>query len=208
GICLARTEPADTHPRHRGLSFLVVDLHAPGVTVRPLRQLTGEEEFSEVFLDAVFVPAERLVGPRGAGWQVAATTLAHERGTAFPVKEQAVHEEYLQRLLQATPDALRDPLARDEVAACYVALRLLAIANLRTLSRLARGEAPGPESSWVKLCWSGMTQRLSELGLLLRPTDPAITRQYLWSRAATIAGGTSEIQRTIIAERILGLPRG
>ena len=203
GICLARTDP-DAR-RGAGISYLVVDMTDPGVTVRPLRQITGEAEFNEVFLDGVWVPDDQVVGPVGEGWRVAATTLAHERGTNFPLKEQTVHEGHFARLWEAAD--LDDVVVADEVAAAYVELRLLALSNLRTLSRLARGEAPGAESSVVKLQWSAMSQHLSELWLRCAPDDPAARRQFLWSKAASIAGGTSEVQRTIIGERLLGLPR-
>ena len=204
GICLARTEP--DAPRHRGISYLVVDMTDPGVTVRPLRQITGEAEFNEVFLDGAFVSEGRLVGPAGDGWRVANTTLAHERGTNFPLKEQTVHEGHFARLWEAVD--LADLTVADEVAQAYVELRLLALSNLRTLSKLAQGGAPGAESSVTKLQWSGMSQHLAELWLRAAPDDAAAQRQFLWSKAASIAGGTSEVQRTIIAERILGLPRG
>jgi alkylation response protein AidB-like acyl-CoA dehydrogenase len=206
GICLARTEP--DAPRHRGISSLVVDMTAGGVTVRPLRQITGEAEFNEVFLDGVFVPDEQLVGPLHGGWQVANTTLAHERGTTFPLKEQTVHEGRFHRLLDAAADRLDELDVADEVASSYVELRLLALSNLRMLSRLAAGKQPGPESSVTKLQWSAMTQHFSELWARLSPDDADASRQFLWSKAASIAGGTSEVQRTIIAERLLGLPRG
>lgn len=207
GICLARTDPAS--PRHRGLSYLVVDMTAPGVTVRPLVQLTGDAEFSETWLDDVFVPADQLVGGLGEGWRVANTTLAHERGTTFPFKEQVVHEVAMARVLESAvrSGALDDPLLADELAACFVELRLLALHNLRTLTALGQGREPGAESSWVKLTWSAMTQHLSAVALQIDPADPLVQRQFLWSGAAGIAGGTSEVQRTIIGERMLGLPR-
>jgi alkylation response protein AidB-like acyl-CoA dehydrogenase len=220
GICLARTD-ADA-PKHRGLSYLVVDMQAPGIEIRPLRQITGESEFNEVFLTEVFVPSEHLVGELHAGWAVANTTLAHERGTQFPFKEQVVHEVHLADLyrLAATTGRLDDELVADELAAAYVALRVLRLHNWRTLSRLGQGIEPGPESSWIKLHWSAMTQQLSAaalgvvghaaplyLGATGNPDDGRWQRQWLWSKAASIAGGTSEIQRTIIGDRILGLPR-
>ncbi len=214
GICLARTTPLDEAPKHRGLSFLVVDMTAPGVDIRPLRQLTGEAEFNEVFLEDVFVPTDRLVGRENDGWAVANTTLAHERGTAFPFKEQVVHEAYLDELF-ATATASgaidADVDMADALAQAFVELRVLRLHNWRTLSRLARGVDPGPESSVVKLAWTDMTQHLSDAALALvgavEPLAGPWQRQWLWSKAASIAGGTSEIQRTIIGERLLGLPR-
>jgi len=211
GLCLARTEPGTTGPR--GLSLLVVDMEAPGVDIRPLVQITGEAEFNEVFLDEVVVPARHLVGPAGRGWTVASTTLAHERGTNFPFKEEVVHEGYLTRLFAeaARNGTLDDPDVADALVDAYVALVVLRTHNWRTLSKLARGAEPGPESSWVKLTWSDMTQQLSEAALAVEGPASGLwglwQRQWLWSKAASIAGGTSEIQRNVIGERILGLPR-
>jgi alkylation response protein AidB-like acyl-CoA dehydrogenase len=220
GICLARTDP--DLPKHRGLSYLIVDMHADGLEIRPLTSITGEAEFNEIFLDEVFVPADHLVGALNQGWAVANTTLAHERGTAFPFKEQVVHEVYLDELysLADRRGMLKDVATADALTQAFVELRVLRLHNWRTLSRLARGEQPGAESSWVKLAWTDMTQHLSEAGLELTgeasplwhgadglPADGRWQRQWLWSKAASIAGGTSEIQRTIISERILGLPR-
>ena len=211
GICLVRTY-ADA-PKHRGISYLVVDMTQPGITISPLRQITGEAEFNEVFLDEVYVPADQLVGELGQGWAVANTTLAHERGTNFPLKEQVVHEGYLDQLWRrAADDARLDEAAlSDDLAQAFVELRLLRLHNWRTLSRLGRGLEPGAESSWVKLAWTDMTQHLSATALdVVGPGAPLWgpwERQWLWSKAASIAGGTSEVQRTIIGERILGLPR-
>jgi alkylation response protein AidB-like acyl-CoA dehydrogenase len=221
GLALARTDLDG--PRHRGLSCLVIDMEGPGVDIRPLVQITGDAEFNEVFLDGAFVPADRLVGALGGGWAVAGTTLAHERGTNFPFKEQVLHEARLDALYRLAVEngRLDDPLVADALAQAFVELRVLRLHNWRTLSRLARGEAPGPESSWVKLTWTAMTQHLSQLALDVvgqaaplwgradgNPADGAWQRQWLWSKAASVAGGTSEIQRTIIGERLLGLPRG
>jgi alkylation response protein AidB-like acyl-CoA dehydrogenase len=220
GICLARTD-ADA-PKHAGISYLVVDMQAPGIEVRPLVQITGEAEFNEVFFDDVFVPADHLVGALHNGWAVANTTLAHERGTSFPFKEQVVHEVYLDELyaLAHARNMLDDVEIADALAQAFVELRVLRLHNWRTLSRLARGIEPGPESSYVKLAWTDMTQHLSETALAVvgsaaplwsdahdNPDGGRWQRQWLWSKAASIAGGTSEVQRTIIGERILGLPR-
>jgi alkylation response protein AidB-like acyl-CoA dehydrogenase len=211
GICLARTD--SEAPKHRGLSYFVVDMSGSGVDVRPLVQLTGEAEFNEVFLDDVFVPTDQLVGGLNQGWAVANTTLAHERGTNFPFKEQVVHEVYLESLLrQAASEGLLDDVEiGDGLAQAWVELNVLRLHNWRTLTRRGRGEPVGPESSWVKLAWTDMTQHLSELALAVEGPGASLAgrwpRQWLWSKAASIAGGTSEIQRTIIGERILGLPR-
>jgi alkylation response protein AidB-like acyl-CoA dehydrogenase len=220
GIALVRTDP--DAPRHRGISYLVVDMEAPGVEVRPLVTMTAEAEFNEVFFDEVFVPSDHLVGGLNQGWAVANTTLAHERGTTFPFKEQVVHEVYLDEVLGLAVElgALDDPLVADELVDAYVRLRVLRLHNWRTMTRLSRGEEPGPESSVVKLAWTDMTQDLSDVALRVlgdaaplwadatdNPARGKWQRQWLWSKAASIAGGTSEVQRTIIGERMLGLPR-
>jgi alkylation response protein AidB-like acyl-CoA dehydrogenase len=220
GIALVRTDP--DAPKHKGLSYLVVDMQSPGIDIRPLVTITGEAEFNEVYFDEVFVPSDCLVGGLNQGWAVANTTLAHERGTTFPFKEQVVHEVYLNELyaLAAELGTLDDIEVSDALAEAAVKLRVLRQHNWRTLTRLTHGEEPGPESSVVKLAWADMTQTLSEAALLVlddaaplwggasgNPMAGKWQRQWLWSKAATIAGGTSEIQRTIIGDRILGLPR-
>ena len=220
GIALVRTDPDVS--KHMGLSYLVVDMTSAGIDIRPLVTITGESEFNEVYLDDVFVPSDCLIGGLNRGWSVANTTLAHERGTTFPFKEQVVHEVYLNELyaLAAELGTLDDLEVADALAEAAVKLRILRLHNWRTLSRLTNGEEPGPESSVVKLTWADMTQTLSDAALLVldsasplwgqatdNPMEGKWQRQWLWSKAATIAGGTSEIQRTIIGERILGLPR-
>jgi alkylation response protein AidB-like acyl-CoA dehydrogenase len=211
GIALVRTD-ADA-AKHRGISYVVVDMEAPGIEIRPLVQITGEAEFNEVFFDGTFVPEENLVGGLHEGWAVASTTLAHERGTAFPFKEQVVHEVFLDELyaLAAEEGVLDDAEVSDALAQSFVELRILRLHNWRTLSRLARGIEPGPESSLTKLAWSDMSQHLSEAALEVvgraAPLAGKWSRQWLWSKAASIAGGTSEVQRSIIGDRILGLPR-
>ena len=211
GICLARTDLEA--PKHAGISYFVVDMTAPGIEIRPLVQITGDAEFNEVFFDHVFVPEDHLVGALNNGWAVANTTLAHERGTAFPFKEQVVHEVYLDELWQlaATSDRLDDVEIADALAQSFVELRILRLHNWRTLSRLARGIEPGPESSITKLAWTEMTQALSARALAVvgasAPLQGSWAKQWLWSQAASIAGGTSEIQKNIVGDRILGLPR-
>ncbi|GIU90673.1 MAG: acyl-CoA dehydrogenase [Acidimicrobiia bacterium] len=143
GICLARTDP--DAPKHKGISYLVVDMQAPGIQIRPLVQITGDAEFNEVFFDEVFVPDDHLVGALHNGWAVANTTLAHERGTAFPFKEQVVHEVYLDELWQlaSARGVLDDVEVADALAQSFVDLRVLRLHNWRTLSRLTQGARAG-----------------------------------------------------------------
>jgi len=219
GIALVRTDP-DAQP-HKGISMLAIPMDACGVEVRPLRQMTGDCEFNEVFLDDVVVPAENLIGPEHAGWRVANTTLANERGASFIWREQVLHELALEALEHACGlrDGTRDPRVRQQIARSWIDVEIFRLLNARTLDRLARGEEIGAESSVVKLFWAGLSQRLSETavavlgpGALLMAGDDAVdggswARALLSTRANSIMGGTSEIQRSIIAEHMLGLPR-
>jgi alkylation response protein AidB-like acyl-CoA dehydrogenase len=220
GILLARTDPSA--PKHRGLTYLLVDMRSPGITIRPLRQITGSTEFSEVFLDAVPVPREHVVGTVGGGWEIALTTLAHERGTGFAFKEQVLQKiavEELVALARARGKAA-DPVVRQEIARGWIDVEIMGLMNARTLTRLERGEEPGPESSLVKLFWARLTQRLQALALELEGpfadlvagspravADGRWQQAFLWSLVASIAGGTSEVQANIVAQRLLGLPR-
>ena len=220
GIALVRTDLAA--PPHRGISMLAIPMTAEGVSVRPLRQITGESEFNEVFLDGVEVPAENLIGPEHQGWGVANTTLANERGASFIWKEQVLHEVAIDAL-RATCSRrglLADPVVQQRLAQAWIEVEIFRLLNARTLARLSRGEEIGSESSLVKLFWAGMSQRLADsavavLGpdaLLLAADDDAVdrgrwVRALLASRANSIQGGTSEIQRNILGERLLGLPR-
>ena len=220
GILLARTDPRAT--RHRGLGFLLLDMQQPGVTVRPLRQLTGSTEFSEVFLDGAYVPLEHVVGDLAGGWDIAMSTLAHERGTGFAFKEQVLQRIALEEALDLARARGRaaDPLVRQALAARWIEVEILRLFNCRTLTRLERGGEPGAESSLVKLFWAELTAGLHELALalegpygqLVAGSPRAIAegrwqQAFLWSRVGAIAGGTSEVQRNVIAQRLLGLPR-
>jgi alkylation response protein AidB-like acyl-CoA dehydrogenase len=215
-----RTDPEA--PPHKGISMVAIPMDAKGVDVRPLRQITGDSEFSEVFLDGVEIPVALRIGPEHEGWRVANTTLANERGASFIWKEQVLHERAIERLSQTCADRglLDDADVRQRLAQSWIEVELFRLHNQRTLARLARGDEIGSESSLVKLLWAGLSQRLAEtavalLGpdaLLLAGDDAAVddgrwVLALLSSRANSIMGGTSEIQRNIIGEQLLGLPR-
>ena len=218
GILLARTDPAA--PKAKGIGYFICDMQAPGVTVRPLRQMTGSEEFNEVFLEDVFLPREHLVGGETEGWAIANTTLTHERGTS--PRQLVIHRMLLDDLLRVARarDGARDPVVRQRLAQHWTEVQLTKLNNWRTLTRIQRRQPLGPESSFVKLFWSEMSQRLHDTlmdvlgpaGLCWQPgpyavDDGRLARSYLYYRAASLFAGTSEIQRNILAERVLGLPR-
>jgi alkylation response protein AidB-like acyl-CoA dehydrogenase len=212
GIALVRTDP--NAPAHKGISMLAIPMDAKGVDVRPLRQMTGESEFNEVFLDDVAVPVDNLIGPENEGWRVANTTLANERGASFIWKEQVLHEVAIDALAKACArrGCSRDPVVRQRLARSWIDVEIFRLHNARTLARLARGDEIGAESSLVKLFWAGLSQRLYDTATdVLGPGSLADgepwARGLLATRANSIMGGTSEIQRNIIGERLLGLPR-
>jgi alkylation response protein AidB-like acyl-CoA dehydrogenase len=221
-ILVVRTD-ADA-PKHKGLSFLLVDMQSPGITIRPLRELTGEAWFNEVFFDEVRVPKTHLVGELNKGWQVVMTTLAHERGSSAQHGRLGVEIASLidlaKRTVRAGKRAADDPAIRQTIADFATHLMILKMTAYRSASALERNGVPGPEGSTLKLLWSELDQRvkdtaielLGEQGLVPKGDSLAIDDGYwqhelLWSRAATIYAGTSEIQRNIIAQRVLGLPR-
>jgi len=199
-------------PRYKGLTYMMVDMRSPGIEVRPLRQITGESEFNEIFFTDVEVPAENLLGEEGQGWQVAMTTLLHERGTlGFALSAQL--EVHLGRLLEVARERVNgDALARDRVAQEWIDLQALRYTNYRALTTYERTGIPGPEGSVAKLRWSEQNQRLTKLGRELLGDDGILDdgwwhHQQLRSRGNTIEAGTSEVLRNIIAERVLQLPR-
>lgn len=224
-ILLARTDP--DAPRHRGLSFFLVDMKTPGITVRPLRQITGESEFNEVFFDNVRIPATNLLGGMNEGWKIAMTTLAFERGPEEALARQVRFSRKFEALLEVASRTCfsgraiaADPVARQKLAQTHIELELMRLNCLRGISRLSNGKQPGPEASFVKLYWSHAYQRMTEVALeiqgplaVLAQDDElaldggVMQHEFLMSRASTIYSGTSEIQRNIIAERVLGLPK-
>jgi alkylation response protein AidB-like acyl-CoA dehydrogenase len=211
-ILVARSDPESE--RHAGLTYLIVDMHAPGVEVRPLRQITGEAEFNEIFFTGVEVPKENVVGEIGDGWAVAMTTLLHERGTlGFALT--GVLDVAVRKLIALARDrGVDDPRLLDRVAQEWIELQALKFTNYRALTQLMKTGIPGPEGSVSKLHWSESNQRLTKLALELLGEEAQVVGengdwqyQQLRSRGNTIEAGTSEILRNIIAERVLGLPR-
>ena len=206
-ILIGRSDPESE--RHAGLTYVIADMKAPGVEVRPLRQITGESEFNEIFFSDAEVPKENLLGEMGGGWQVAMTTLLHERGTLGFALGGAL-EAQVQKLVALTKERdADDPIIRDRVAQEWIELQALKLTNYRSLTTLMQTGIPGPEGSVSKLHWSEQNQRLTKLAMeILEGEDDGYWRhQQLRSRGNTIEAGTSEILRNIIAERVLGLPR-
>ena len=221
---LARTDPSAS--RHRGLTYFLVDMKSPGFTVRPLRQMSGDAEFSELFLDSVEVPADGVLGPEHDGWKVAITTLMFERGPRTLTRQLILRQGLAELLAQARArtragrSAADDPLIRQSLAQLYIDTEVLRYANLRILTRLLRGEPVGPEGSASKLFFSETWQKAAELALEMQGAYAALAAGSEWtlddgrwqyralrSRGNTIQGGTSEIMRNILAERVLGLPK-
>ncbi len=213
--CFVLCRTSDAQKKHEGLSYLLVDMKQPGITIRPLQQISGDREFNEVFFDSVFVASEHLVGAEGTGWRIAISTLMFERVVltfARQLQSEVALRELLAEVGDETAASVRKELAQCVVDAC--ATRALAYSHLM---RYAEGSAPGPEGSLDKLLWSESFQRLCKVaGAMLggrlalgadAPDGGAALHRYLYSRGRTIAAGTSEIQRSIIAERILSLPR-
>ena len=218
---LARTEPGSKG--HRGLSYLLVPMHQPGVEVRPIRQLTGTSEFNEVFFDDARTDAALVVGAPGEGWKVAMATLGFERGVATLGQQVGFRRELAGIIaLAKQTGAADDPAIRERLTRAWVGLEVMRAHAVRTLDAV-RGDAaagarptPGTESSVAKLLWSHWHRGLGELAMEVRGPVSMLTdgddldewqRLFLFSRADTIYGGSDEIQRNIIAERTLGLPR-
>jgi alkylation response protein AidB-like acyl-CoA dehydrogenase len=208
GLATVRTDP--DVPKHRGITAMIIDLAAPGVQIRPLKEITGETLFNEVFFDDVFVPDRDVVGPVNAGWRVAMATFGNERVSIGSGSVTMVADELVELL--ALYRAGDQGLAR-EVGALLIEAYSLAALNLRQAARAVFDTGPGIEGNIAKLFGAEHSQRVAELALriagpaVLAGAEGKIPHDYLFSRCLTIAGGTSEIVRNLIAERILGLPR-
>jgi alkylation response protein AidB-like acyl-CoA dehydrogenase len=221
GMLVARTDP--DAPKHKGLSYFVVDMHAPGVEVRPLKQMTGDAEFNEVFFNDVRVPDSMRLGPIGEGWMVATTTLMNERATlsgAGSASDQNVGGGAVDDLVVQAKKrgAWEDAALRQRLVQAMIDGRVIKMTNLRSAAARKAGKQPGPEGSITKLFQAEYNKRLQNLAVDVigapamawpdgdRDTAQAV-RGFLRSRANTIEGGTSEIMRNIIGERVLGLPK-
>lgn len=220
GILLARTDA--TVERHHGITYFVVDMRSPGITVRPIRQMNGAADFNEVLLDDVRVPAEHRIGAEGDGWRLARVTLANERVSlsgegalwgAGPTADDLVD-------LVRAHGGVRDPVLRHQIVRVWAEGRVLRLIRLRTVSARLAGLEPGPEASIRKALADGHGQRVMATAVALAGTyglladhgpfgapGGAWASGFLYSRALTIGGGTAEVQRNILAERVLGLPR-
>ena len=216
---LVRTDPSA--PKHKGISFLLVDMKSPGITVRPLRQITGEAEFNEVFFDNVSVPADHLVGRLNEGWAVALTTLAYERDLLTFIRHISLRNA-LHRLVKLARSRGRggDPILRQKIANLWIGEQALQMNAYRSLTKILRGGQPGPEGSTSKLFWSQLDQELALTASEMIGPYSQIAEGSPWAvdhgqwefyellaRGSGIRAGTSEILRNILAERVLGLAK-
>jgi len=221
---VVRTDPAV--PKHKGLTVLLVDMKSPGVEVRPLRQMTGESEFNELFFRDVRVPRENVLGKVNDGWNVAISTLMFERGS-YGARLHLLFKRNIDRLIELSrtfqrngQPAAKDPLMRQKLAQCYAEIEIMRLNQLRAFSRITATGVPGPEGSIQKIFWSELNQRLQQVaqemfgpfGQLTSEDSRAVDNGiwsygYLRTRGNTIEAGTSEVQRNIIGHFVLGLPR-
>jgi alkylation response protein AidB-like acyl-CoA dehydrogenase len=200
-------------PKHQGLTYFLMDMEQEAVQVRPLRQITGEAEFNELFIEEARIPDENIIGGEGNGWAVAITTLMHERATlAFGL--QIAVKLVLGELIEEVRNggAASDPQVRDRLAQLYIESEVLRLNAYRGLSAIMRDGVPGPEGSLGKWQWAEVNQALTELAMDLRGPravlyDDTWTFRFLRARANSIEGGTTEILKNIVAERVLGLPK-
>jgi alkylation response protein AidB-like acyl-CoA dehydrogenase len=200
-------------PKHQGLTYFLMDMEQEGVTVRPLRQITGEAEFNELFLEEARIPDENVIGGVGNGWQVALTTLMFERaglGGAAAISIKVALGELMDLARDRGVD--QDPIIRQKIAELYINAEALRHTASRGLTQIMKRGQPGPEGSLPKLQWSQTNQALTELAMDIRGDEGPVfdsdwTYRFLRARANSIEGGTTEILKNIIAERVLGLPR-
>ena len=224
-FCLCRTEPGAG--KHAGISYLLIDMKGPGITVSPLKQMTGSADFNEVFFDDARTPADWIVGKRGEGWLVSRSTLKHERNMIGNSEGTAAQFAGLLQLARTARrdgrPAIADPVVRQELARIEGYVASHRYAGYRQLTQAARGQDPGPMGLMNKLVSTNIGQKMAQLALdligdtaLLAPTARNVMAgqglggwvgQYMWSLGIAIAGGTANIQRNVIGERALGLPR-
>jgi alkylation response protein AidB-like acyl-CoA dehydrogenase len=217
---VTRTDPESRS--HHGLSYLLVPMKQPGIEVRPLRQMTGSAEFNEVFFTDARTPKVNVLGPVGEGWKVAMATLGFERGTAFMSSQLAFQRELTDLIATAQKNgAATDPAIRDQLARAYVGVLVMKYNGMRMLTNLVQRGVLGPESSVGKLFWTNWHRNLGETAMDVLGADALVVQDasggnyelddlhqtFMASRAETIYAGSSEIQRNIIGERVLGLPR-
>ncbi|HEU5197058.1 MAG TPA: acyl-CoA dehydrogenase family protein [Methylomirabilota bacterium] len=224
-MLLARTDPEA--PRHKGITYFLLDMHLPGVTVKPLKQITGDAEFNEVFFDNVRVHESQILGGLNNGWAVGLTTLMYERlalGFGLQMRLRIALESLIEmgRRVEKTGRAVtKDPVMRQKLAQLWIDTEALKYTGSRAITKLLKGELPGPEASTGKMGWVDTHQRLQELAMEIEGPYSQLTKgseraidggvwQYgfLRSRANSIEGGTTEVQKNIIGERVLGLPKG
>ncbi|HYD49477.1 MAG TPA: acyl-CoA dehydrogenase family protein [Terriglobales bacterium] len=222
--CMLVTRTSTEGPKHKGLTFLLVDMKSPGIVIRPLREMTGEEWFNEVFFEEVRVPRAHVVGEINGGWKVVMTTLGFERAGSTPhVRLQAQARrlaELARRFERHGEPAARQPIYRQRLAQHIIEAAILRFTAYRNVTKVQRTGVPGPEGSILKIFWSELEQRLQDTafeilgpyGMLSKEDSRSIEQGFwayelLWSRSGTIYAGTSEVQRNIIAQRALGLPR-
>ena len=221
---LTRTDPQSQ--KHKGLTYILVDMHSPGVEVRPLPQMTGESEFTEIFFRDVRAPVENALGPIGDGWNVAIGTLMHERAT-LGASVQVTYRRQLDRLLELAhtverngKPAAEDPLIRQKLAQCHAELEIMRLNQMRAITKINQSGVPGAEGSIQKIFWSEYNQRFQQVAMeMLGPAgqlakgaphaidDGQWAYSFLRARGNTIEAGTSEIQRNIVGHFVLGLPK-
>jgi alkylation response protein AidB-like acyl-CoA dehydrogenase len=224
-MLLARTDP--DAPKHKGITYFLLDMHAPGVTVKPLKQMTGDSEFNEVFFDNVRVHESQVLGEVNNGWAVGLTTLMYERlalGFGLQVRLRISLESMIELARRMDKDGravTSDPMMRQKIAQLWIDTEALKYTGARAITKLLKGELPGPEASAGKMGWVETNQKMQELAMeiegpysqLTKGSDRAVDGghwqyAFLRSRANSIEGGTTEIQKNIIGERVLGLPKG
>jgi alkylation response protein AidB-like acyl-CoA dehydrogenase len=211
--CMLLARSDSDAPKHKGLTYFICDMDQPEIDVRPLRQITGEAEFNEIFLEGARVPDENLVGGEGNGWNVAITTLMHERAGLGAASAISVRRE-LDELIGLINDRglADDPVIRQRIAELKIGVEALRLGALRALTQQMKIGIPGPEGSLAKWEWATLNQGLTELAVdvlgpdAIRP-DSEWAYRFLRARANSIEGGTTEVMKNIIAERVLGLPR-